>query len=127
MKEFLSITKAMGDESRLRALLALAGGELCLCQIIELLGLAPSTVSKHMAVLHHAGLVETRKQGRWIFYSLAEARPPLASAPPSPWHVSVWPMMKGSWPTPNASIASARWTATNSAATTTPKRANHEP
>jgi len=72
MKEFLSITKAMGDESRLRALLALAGGELCLCQIIELLGLAPSTVSKHMAVLHHAGLVETRKQGRWIFYSLAE-------------------------------------------------------
>ena len=41
-------------------------------QIIELLGLAPSTVSKHMAVLHQAGLVETRKDGRWIYYGMTE-------------------------------------------------------
>ena len=72
MRDFLAITKAMSDESRVRALLALAGGELCVCQVIELLGLAPSTVSKHMAVLHQAGLVETRKEGRWIYYRLAE-------------------------------------------------------
>ena len=72
MKEFLAITKALSDENRLRALMALTDGELCVCQIIELLGLAPSTVSKHMAVLHHAGLVETRKDGRWIYYRLAE-------------------------------------------------------
>jgi len=72
MREFLAITKALSDESRVRALMALADGELCVCQIIELLGLAPSTVSKHMAVLHQAGLVEARKEGRWIYYRLAE-------------------------------------------------------
>lgn len=68
MHKFLKITKALSDENRVRALLAVAGGELCLCQIIELLGLAPSTVSKHMAILHQAGLVQCRKDGRWAYY-----------------------------------------------------------
>lgn len=72
MREFLAITKALSDENRVRALMALAGGELCVCQIIELLGLAPSTVSKHMSILLQAGLVETRKAGRWIYYRQAE-------------------------------------------------------
>ncbi len=72
MKEFLLIIKALSDENRLRALMGLVSGELCLCQIIELLGLAPSTVSKHMSVLHQAGLVDTRKDGRWIYYRLTE-------------------------------------------------------
>lgn len=48
----------------------LTKGELCVCQLIELLGLAPSTVSKHMSILYHAGLVETRKEGRWMYYRL---------------------------------------------------------
>lgn len=72
MKDFLAVTKALSDENRVRALAALARGELCVCQIIELLGLAPSTVSKHMAVLHQAGLVEIRKEGRWTYYRIAE-------------------------------------------------------
>ncbi|HAU37760.1 MAG TPA: ArsR family transcriptional regulator [Phycisphaerales bacterium] len=72
MREFLFITKALSDENRVRALMALTDGELCVCQIIELLALAPSTVSKHMAILHQAGLVQTRKDGRWIYYRLAE-------------------------------------------------------
>lgn len=72
MRKFLNITKALSDENRVRALLALAGGELCVCQMIELLSLAPSTVSKHMAILHQAGLAEPRKEGRWIYYRLAE-------------------------------------------------------
>ena len=77
MQEFLNIAKALGDERRVRALLALRGGELCLCQIIELLGLAPSTVSKHMELLYQAGLVKRRKEGRWHYFRLAdqEARP----------------------------------------------------
>jgi DNA-binding transcriptional ArsR family regulator len=77
MREFLAVTKALSDESRVRVLLFLREGELCLCQIVEMLGLAPSTVSKHMAVLHQAGLVESRKEGRWMYYRLAErgARP----------------------------------------------------
>jgi len=71
MRAFLSITKALADETRVRALMTLAQGELCLCQIVEVLGLAPSTVSKHMTLLHAAGLVERRKEGRWQFYRLA--------------------------------------------------------
>jgi DNA-binding transcriptional ArsR family regulator len=51
--------------------MALSQGELCLCQLIELLGLAPSTVSKHLSLLQQAGLVERRKEGRWHFYRLA--------------------------------------------------------
>jgi DNA-binding transcriptional ArsR family regulator len=72
MKECLEIAKALSDANRLRALLAVAGGELCVCQLIELLGLAPSTVSKHMAVLRQAGLVEARKEERWMYYRLPE-------------------------------------------------------
>ena len=51
MQQVLTIAKAIGDESRARALFALREGELCLCQIIDLLKLSPSTVSKHMDVL----------------------------------------------------------------------------
>lgn len=71
MRQYLSVTKALSDESRVRALMSLVGGELCVCQIIEVLGLAPATVSKHMAVLEQVGLVVRRKQGRWHYYRLA--------------------------------------------------------
>jgi DNA-binding transcriptional ArsR family regulator len=74
MREILTITKALGDETRVRALLSLKDGELCLCQIIEVLGLAPSTVSKHMNVLQRAGLVKSVKRGKWRFYHLAGGR-----------------------------------------------------
>lgn len=72
LAETIAVTKAMSDEGRLRVLALLTSGELCLCQIIEILGLAPSTVSKHMSILRNAGLIEQRKQGRWHFYRLAE-------------------------------------------------------
>jgi ArsR family transcriptional regulator len=70
MRKLLAITGALADESRIRAFLALARGPLCVCQIVELLQLAPSTVSKHLSVLRQAGLVEARKEGRWMYYSL---------------------------------------------------------
>ena len=70
MREFMAITKALADETRVRMLLALAGGELCVCQITELFGLAASTISKHLSILYQAGLVDSRKDGRWIYYSL---------------------------------------------------------
>jgi DNA-binding transcriptional ArsR family regulator len=66
----MSITKALADEKRVRTLLVLRHGELCVCQITELFGLAPSTISKHLSILHQAGLVESRKEGRWIYYRL---------------------------------------------------------
>ncbi len=73
MREFMDVTKALADENRVRALMVLKDRELCVCQIIELLGLAPSTVSKHMAILRQARLVESRKEGRWNHYQRAEA------------------------------------------------------
>ncbi len=72
MRETLAITNALADESRVRAVMALMRGRLCVCQIAELLQLAPSTVSKHLSILRHGGLVEARKQGRWIYYSIPE-------------------------------------------------------
>jgi ArsR family transcriptional regulator len=68
MRDLMTLTKALADQNRVRALMALRGSELCVCQITELFGLAPSTVSKHLSILHQAGLVESRKQGRWIYY-----------------------------------------------------------
>jgi DNA-binding transcriptional ArsR family regulator len=76
MLEFLNITKALAEENRLRILLALEREELCVCQLIELLELAPSTVSKHVSVLRQARLVEGRKDGRWIYYRLADEGAP---------------------------------------------------
>ena len=69
--EFMNITKALADEKRIRILLALNGREeLCVCQLIEMLQLAPSTVSKHLFILRNARLVMGRKEGRWMYYRL---------------------------------------------------------
>ena len=68
MEDLLAISRALSDEHRVRALLALERGELCVCQLIELLGLAPSSVSRHLRMLHDAGLLVARKQGRWLYY-----------------------------------------------------------
>ncbi|MEN7973826.1 MAG: metalloregulator ArsR/SmtB family transcription factor [Verrucomicrobiota bacterium] len=70
MNEFIEITKALADPNRVRTLMALRGRELCVCRIIGLLQLAPSTVSKHLTLLKQAGLIEGRKEGRWMHYSL---------------------------------------------------------
>ncbi|MBX3432261.1 MAG: winged helix-turn-helix transcriptional regulator [Pirellulales bacterium] len=82
MRDLLAVTKALADENRLRALGLLVGRELCLCQIVEVLQLAPSTVSKHMSILHQARLVEARKEGRWAYFRLADeqALPEVRSA-----------------------------------------------
>lgn len=76
MRELVTVTKALADENRLRAIGLLQHSELCLCQIVEVLGLAPSTVSRHMSILHQARLVETRKQGRWAYFRLADEESP---------------------------------------------------
>jgi ArsR family transcriptional regulator, arsenate/arsenite/antimonite-responsive transcriptional repressor len=70
LREYMAVAKALGDENRVRMLLALQGGELCVCQITELFGLAVSTTSKHLSILYQAGLLDSRKQGRWMYYSL---------------------------------------------------------
>ncbi len=78
MQETVGIAKALADSNRMRVLAALMGcEEMCVCQITELLGLATATVSRHMSILHAARLVESRKQGRWVYYRLSQTFPPL--------------------------------------------------
>lgn len=71
MKLLIRVMKALSDPNRVRVIKLLQGGELCVCEIKEVLGLAQSTVSKHMKILEDAGLVERKRQGAWIIYSLA--------------------------------------------------------
>ncbi len=77
MRNLMAVLKALADENRVRVLMVLGPRELCVCQIVELLGLAPSTVSKHMSILKQAGLVEARKEGRWMFYRAAGGGSPI--------------------------------------------------
>lgn len=70
MKHFIRTMKALSDPNRVRVLKLLQEEELCVCEIQEFLQLAQSTVSRHMKTLEDAGLVEHRRQGTWIMYSL---------------------------------------------------------
>jgi DNA-binding transcriptional ArsR family regulator len=72
MRRIVRTTKALADENRIRIIGVLKGRELCVCQLIELLCLAPSTVSKHLSILKNARLIDSRKQGRWMYYRLAD-------------------------------------------------------
>jgi DNA-binding transcriptional ArsR family regulator len=68
----VEVFKALAHPTRVRVLGMLAGGELCVCQMIAVLQLAPSTISAHLAELKQAGLVEERKAGRWVYYRLPD-------------------------------------------------------
>ena len=70
METIVTIAKALSEEHRLRVLMALHGRELCSCNISDLLSLSDSTVSTHMAILKRGRLVESRKDGRWVYYRL---------------------------------------------------------
>jgi ArsR family transcriptional regulator, arsenate/arsenite/antimonite-responsive transcriptional repressor len=76
MEAHLNIAKALADGSRMRVVAALLRhDELCVCQIVEMLHLATATVSRHMSILQHARIVKSRKDGRWVFYRLADSFP----------------------------------------------------
>ena len=71
MKSFLKAMKALSDKNRLKIIKMLQHRELCVCEIHAGLGLAQSTVSKHLKILEDAGFVEYRKEGLWVNYSLS--------------------------------------------------------
>ena len=71
MRHLEAALKAAGDPTRTRILKLLEGRDLCVCQVQAVLRLAPSTVSKHLAILKSAGLVEDRRDGRWIHYGIS--------------------------------------------------------
>jgi ArsR family transcriptional regulator len=74
MEEFF---KALGDETRLRILGLLLAGEVCVCDIHESLRIPQPKASRHLAYLRRAGLVDTRRNGLWIHYRLADLSDPV--------------------------------------------------
>ena len=71
LETFEIVAKACADSNRIRILKLLEAGELCVCQIASALQAATSTVSKQLTELKKAGLVQQRRQGKWIYYRLA--------------------------------------------------------
>jgi ArsR family transcriptional regulator len=66
-----AVYRTLADPTRLRVLALLADGEVCVCHIHQSLKLPQPTVSRHLAYLRRAGLVETRRDGLWVHYRLA--------------------------------------------------------
>ena len=78
MKKTVHVFKALSEEIRLRIMALLEEGELCVCDLMAVLGLPQSTVSRHLAYLRHAGLVEGERRGMWMYYRLADRADGLA-------------------------------------------------
>ncbi len=77
MRNTLTLFKALSDETRLRIMALLVHGEQCVCDLMEVMELPQSTVSRHLATLRQAGLVEDRRQGVWNYYLLADSSEPV--------------------------------------------------
>ena len=71
VRSFSRLFKALGDETRLRIVALLSHGELCVCHLEEALRLSQPKVSRHLATLRAAGVVEPRRDGSWVHYRLA--------------------------------------------------------
>lgn len=78
--ELLRLYGCLSDATRLRIVNLLRGGPLCVCHIQEILGEPQVKVSKHLAVLKDAGVVEARREANWMIYSLPSPTPPALEA-----------------------------------------------
>jgi len=70
LREYEMVMKSVADPTRVRILKLLEAGEMCVCQIVAVLELSQSTVSKHLFLLKMAGLVRERQEKKWVHYSL---------------------------------------------------------
>ena len=68
--EIAVICKALGDENRVQIIKMLAEGELCACRILEAFNITQPTLSHHMKTLPDCNLVNSRKAGKWTYYSI---------------------------------------------------------
>lgn len=78
MDQYVTLFKALSDETRLKIVVLLSGSELCVCNIEEALGVSQAKVSRHLSVLKNAKVVGCRRQGQWIYYSLLKPENHLA-------------------------------------------------
>ena len=80
MDSVIQTFRALSEEMRLRILMLLIGGELCVCDLMAIFGESQSKVSRHLAYLKHSGLVKGTRVGRWMHYSLEESLEEVAAA-----------------------------------------------
>ena len=77
MRELVAIAKALYDPTRIRVIAALRNGELCVCELVDALEISQSSLSSHLQICREVGVVTTRKESRWIYYSLSTRYAPL--------------------------------------------------
>jgi ArsR family transcriptional regulator len=77
LTEMETFFKALADTTRLRILGLLLTGEVCVCHIHESLKIPQPKTSRHLAYLRRAGLVETRRDGLWVYYRMATLADPV--------------------------------------------------
>ncbi|MEN6341476.1 MAG: metalloregulator ArsR/SmtB family transcription factor [Methanospirillum sp.] len=80
MEQYTTLFKALSDETRFRMVILLSDLDLCVTQIQFALGVPQSTVSRHLTVLRNAGLVTDRRDGAWVYYTLAPPKNPVEEA-----------------------------------------------
>lgn len=79
MKNAVRLFKLFSDETRVRILMLLSRKELCVCQIMGVLGISQPLVSRNLSLLNNAGLLDERREGKLVFYSLTKKPSPVAS------------------------------------------------
>ena len=77
MRELIAIARALCDPTRIRVMAALRNGELCVCELVDALEISQSSLSSHLQICREVGVVSTRKESRWIYYSLSAHYAPL--------------------------------------------------
>ena len=77
LNQLTSVAHALSDPNRVRLLAACLDQERCVCQLVELIDLSNASISKHLAVLKNAGLLQSRKEGRWVHYRLPDSPAPI--------------------------------------------------
>jgi ArsR family transcriptional regulator len=80
MRDLTALGQAIVDPTRVRIIAALRRCELCVCELVDALEISQSTLSTHLQVLRQTGMVTTRKEGRWIYYSLSDRKADLLAA-----------------------------------------------
>ncbi len=80
MRDLIFLGQAIVDPTRVRIIAALRRGELCVCELVDALEISQSTLSTHLQVLRQTAMVTTRKEGRWIYYSLTDQKADLFNA-----------------------------------------------
>ena len=69
-EQFVGIMESLSDPIRINILELMMNGEICVCDIVKVTGLAQSKISYHIKILKDSGLIRDRQEGRWVYYKL---------------------------------------------------------